>query len=243
MGSWVLLIEHSPPCSFPRNCLKSPIIPPLASWWMKVPSWICSWIWISPWGTLFLNGKIFGISLCCQTKPRNDKLMERTEAEETGRLDRSQLLPLCWQVEGKGQWHSKRDHSILELLFTKKWSFFFINKQTKKCSKYLSAHQCVWRFLTCRYLFAVRKLPSGMNKGKKEKGRSQGFFQSNFWFRSRKHVFTKINWCRICLCGYCDTPVISLLLFIKASEHDHGIKPIKSNSSQFSHLWDESHTE
>lgn len=81
-----------------------------------------------------------------------------------------------------------------------------------------------------------------MKKGKKEKGRPQGFFQSDFWMSSRKHVFTKINWCRICLCGYCDTPVISLLLFIKASEHDHRIKPIKSNSSRFPHLWDESHT-
>lgn len=28
----------------------------------------------------------------------------------------------------------------------------------------------------------------------------------------------------------------------KASEHDQGTKPIKSNSSQFPHLWDESHT-
>lgn len=50
-----------------------------------------------------MNGKGFGVSLCCQTKPRNEKLMEVTEAEGDGRLDRAQLLPLCWQVKGKGQ--------------------------------------------------------------------------------------------------------------------------------------------
>lgn len=68
------------------------------------------------------------------------------------------------------------------------------------------------------------------------------FFLSNFWISSSKYAFAKTNWCRICLCGYFEIPVISLLLFIKDSEHDQGTKPIKSNSSLFPHLWDESHT-
>lgn len=96
------------------------------------------------------------------------------------------------------------------------------------------------------YLAFIKKTSPTFEK-KYEKGEVREreiffFFLSNFWIRSRKHVFAKTNWCRICLCGYFEIPVISLLLFIKDSEHDQRTTPIKSNSSQLPHLWDESHT-
>lgn len=122
MGSWVLLIEHSPPCSFPRNCLKSQIIPLLASWWMKVLPQICSWMWMNPWGTLFLNEKF--LELLCVGR-------QSQEMRSWWGWQRQQELADSTGLSCYPEW----DQSILGLLFTKKLGFFFINIKIFKIPK------------------------------------------------------------------------------------------------------------